>query len=181
MSCICIPLFYVYSEKRWTSLLRSPPLIDQTLPVTQMTLQALDLKHWFLYSIICVANVLLGFPINSYVIWLIVTGTGNGLAAEFFSLNLSISEMIYSLHSLFDFSAILFQISQNAVNFFQGIATTGRPLFQCLMCVERYLAVVHPVTFLKYKPLRYRVISSVIVWVASLSGYGLATTVRRPT
>ncbi len=63
------------------------------------------------------------------------------------------------------------------MNFFQGIATTGRPLFQCLMCVERYLAVVHPVTFLKYKPLRYRVISSVIVWVASLSGYGLATTV----
>ncbi|KAL0163207.1 hypothetical protein M9458_042603, partial [Cirrhinus mrigala] len=32
---------------------------------------------------------LLGFPINSYVIWLVVTGTGNGIAAEFFSLNLS--------------------------------------------------------------------------------------------
>jgi len=37
-------------------------------------------------------------------------------------------------------------------------------LFQCLMCVERYLAVVHPVTFLKYKPLRYRVICCTVVW-----------------
>ncbi len=134
-------------------------------------------KHWFLYSIICVASVLFGFPTNSYVIWLIVTGTGNGLAAEFFSLNLSISEMIYSLQSLFELLRYTFPDLSKAVNFFQGIATTGRPLFQSLICVERYLAVVHPVIFLKYKPLRYRVISSVIVWVASLSGYGLVTTV----
>ncbi len=134
-------------------------------------------KHWFLYSIICVASVLFGFPTNSYVIWLIVTGKGNGLAAEFFSLNLSISEMIYSLQSLFELLRYTFPDLSKAVNFFQGIATTGRPLFQCLICVERYLAVVHPVIFLKYKPLRYRVISSVIVWVASLSGYGLVTTV----
>ncbi len=134
-------------------------------------------KHWFLYSIICVASVLFGFPTNSYVIWLIVTGKGNGLAAEFFSLNLSISEMIYSLQSLFQLLLYTFPDLSRAVNFFQGIATTGRPLFQCLICVERYLAVVHPVIFLKYKPLRYKVICSVIVWVASLSGYGLVTTV----
>ncbi|XDV31836.1 hypothetical protein PO909_002785 [Leuciscus waleckii] len=33
--------------------------------------------------------------------------------------------------------------------FSSGFVITGRPLFQCLICVERYLAVVHPVTFLK--------------------------------
>ncbi len=36
------------------------------------------------------------------------------------------------------------------------------------MCVERYLAVVHPVTFLKYKPLRYRVICCTVVWIIGL-------------
>ncbi len=126
-------------------------------------------KHWFLYSIICVASVLFGFPTNSYVIWLIVTGTGNGLAAEFFSLNLSISEMIYSLQSLFELLRYTFPDLSKAVNFFQGIATTGRPLFQCLICVERYLAVVHPVIFLKYKPLRYRVICTVFIWTSIFS------------
>ncbi len=49
-------------------------------------------------------------------------------------------------------------------HFFIGITITGRPLFQCL-CVECYLAVVHPVTFLKFKPLRYRVICSTMVWI----------------
>ncbi|XP_046731182.1 uncharacterized protein LOC124402280 isoform X4 [Silurus meridionalis] len=33
----------------------------------------------------------------------------------------------------------------------------SRPLFQCCVCVERYVAVIHPVIFLKYKPLRYRI------------------------
>ncbi len=46
------------------------------------------------------------------------------------------------------------------------LAITGRPLFQCLMCVERYLAVVHPITFLKYKSLRSKAICSVMAWVA---------------
>ncbi|KAL1253304.1 hypothetical protein QQF64_017997 [Cirrhinus molitorella] len=62
-------------------------------------------------------------------LWLL-EGTGGGVALEFFNLNLSVCEI--------------------------GLVFTGRPLFQCLICVERYLAVVHPVTFLKYKPLRYR-------------------------
>jgi cobalamin synthase len=34
--------------------------------------------------------------------------------------------------------------------------------------VERYLAVVHPVTFLKYKPLRYRVGCCGVVWLMVL-------------
>ncbi len=49
-----------------------------------------------------------------------------------------------------------------------GLGVTGRPLFQCLMCVECYLAVVHPVIFLKYKPLRYRVICCTAVWILTL-------------
>ncbi len=49
--------------------------------------------------------------------------------------------------------------------FLQGLGITGRPLFHCLICVERYLAVVHPVIFLKYKPLRYRVICCTAAWL----------------
>jgi len=111
-------------------------------------------------------SLLLGFPINSYVIWLIVKGKGNGLAAEFFNLNLAICEIILCEESVFALLSYEFKNLWNVVSFLDGLAS-GCPLFQCLMCVERYLAVVHPVTFLKYKPLRYRVICSVIVWMAS--------------
>ncbi len=41
-------------------------------------------------------------------------------------------------------------------------------MFQLLICVERYLAVIHPVTFLKYKPLRYRVICCTAAWIITL-------------
>ncbi len=119
-------------------------------------------------SIVDCITIIWGLPINFYVIWLLVTGTGNGLAAELFSLNLAVCEIFICMETLLIFLSYKFNIIWMAVTFLDGLPTTGRPLFQCLMCVERYLAVVHPVTFLKYKPLRYRAICSVIVWVAAL-------------
>ncbi|XP_051537046.1 C-C chemokine receptor type 2-like [Myxocyprinus asiaticus] len=118
-------------------------------------------------SVVYIISVLLGFPTNSYVIWLIVTGTGNGLAAEFFSLNLSVCEILLCLNS---FLHLLPEKGPNLIYVIlvtQGLGNTGRLLFQCVICFERYLAVIRPVTFLKFKPLRYRVICSVIVWVAT--------------
>ncbi len=110
-------------------------------------------------------NVLFGLPTHSYVIWLIVKGTGSGVASEFFNLNLSVCEIGVCLDFLFFVLGNWIFFLLPLALFFQGFAITGRALFQCLMCVERYLAVVHPVTFLKYKPLRYRVICCTVAWI----------------
>ncbi|XP_050948626.1 hydroxycarboxylic acid receptor 2-like [Labeo rohita] len=119
---------------------------------------------------ICMYSIsfLAGLPTHFYVIWLIITGTGSGLALEFFNLNLSVSEIGNSLNSLFFLLSTWFPSVWILQMFFIGFPITGRPLFQCLICVERYLAVVHPVTFLKYKPLRYRVICSTVIWIITL-------------
>ena len=45
-------------------------------------------------------------------------------------------------------------------------------MFQCCICVERFLAVVHPVVFLRYKPLRYKVVCSGVTWVG-VFGYSV--------
>ncbi|XP_042567363.1 hydroxycarboxylic acid receptor 2-like [Cyprinus carpio] len=124
----------------------------------------LDHLEICMYSI----NVLVGLPTHFYVIWLIITGTGSGIASEFFILNLSVSEICNSLNCLIFLLSIWYSSLLILQLFLIGISITGSPLFQCLMCVERYLAVVHPVTFLKYKPLRYRVICSIVVWVITL-------------
>ncbi|XP_050948640.1 C-C chemokine receptor type 8-like [Labeo rohita] len=113
-------------------------------------------------------SLLFGLPTHSYVIWLIITGTGNGVASEFFNLNLSVCEIGSSISAMFGILSLLFSNFTILTHFLQGLGVTGRPLFQCLICVERYLAVVHPVTFLKYKPLRYRVICSTAVWIITL-------------
>jgi len=118
-------------------------------------------------------SVLLVLPTNSYVIWLIVSGKRIGLAAEFFSLNLAVCEILLCVESVFIFLSYEIEFLWTVVSAFDGLASIGHPLFQCLICVERYLAVVHPVTFLKFKPLRYREICSVNVWVASFGSSGI--------
>jgi len=108
--------------------------------------------------------LLFGLPIHSYILWSIVTGTGSGIASEFFIFNLSVCELGICLNNLFFVLSMRYTSLLGFEMFLAGLFFTGRPLFQCLMCVERYLAVVHPVTFLKYKPLRYRVICCTVVW-----------------
>jgi len=110
-------------------------------------------------------NLIAVLPENSYVIWLIVTGAGNGVASEFFSLNLSVCEIFLCLQSFLCLLGRSFPGISTFVEFLTGVSMIGRPLFQCLICVECYLAVMHPFTFLKFKPLRYRLICSNAVWL----------------
>ncbi len=120
------------------------------------------------FGVHCI-NFLFGLPTHSYVIWLIVTGSENGVASGFFNLNLSVCEIVSCLNSLLTvlLKCPWFSSLTILTYFLIGLSITGRPLFQCLICVERYLAVVHPVTFLKYKPLRYRVICCTVAWIIS--------------
>ncbi|XP_026089808.1 hydroxycarboxylic acid receptor 2-like [Carassius auratus] len=131
---------------------------------TTYSIGPLDHLEICMYSI----SFLVGLPTHSYIIWLIITGTGSGIASEFFMLNLSVCEIANALNTFFFVLSVWFSHFLILRMFLTGFSITGRPLFQCLICIERYLAVVHPVTFLKYKPLRYRVICSIVVWTITL-------------
>ncbi len=119
---------------------------------------------------ICAYSIgfLFGLPTHSYIIWRIITGTGNGVALEFFILNLSVCEIGVCINCFVYAISYCFLHLSPLKLFFSGLIVTGRPLFQSLICVERYLAVVHPVIFLKYKPLRYRVICCSVAWITIL-------------
>jgi len=115
-------------------------------------------------AVIYAIQFVFGFPTHSYIVWLIVTGKGTGIASEFFTLNISVCEIMLSLRSLFASMLKIFPRFWSLVMFLSGFVITGR-FFHCLVCLERYLAVVHPVTFLKYKPLRYKVACSILTWL----------------
>jgi len=66
---------------------------------TNLTEHESELLDFFKISLFSL-SLLFGLPTHSYVIWLIITGTGNGVASEFFNLNLSGCEVIISLFSL---------------------------------------------------------------------------------
>ena len=44
----------------------------------------------------------------------------------------------------------------SARRYISCLVEIGRPMFQCCICVERYIAVGYPLVYLKYIPLRYR-------------------------
>ncbi len=97
---------------------------------TNYTTQSIASLKWleiFLDSI-C---FLFGLPTHSYVIWIIVRGTGSGVASEFFNLNLSVCEITNSLTDLISALSVNFSSLLTLSIFFQGVSITGRPLFQC--------------------------------------------------
>ena len=44
--------------------------------------------------------LILGLPMNSYVVWLILSGAGGTIASEYFYLNVTASVIIFSLASV---------------------------------------------------------------------------------
>lgn len=123
----------------------------------------------YLYLSAYSINIILGLPINSYVLWLICTGKGSGIVAEFFSLNLAICEILFCLGSVAFLPIGKCPELYYVACFMVPLPNAGRPLINSVICIERYLAVLHPVSFLKYKPLRYKLLCSAVIWTTTLS------------
>ena len=115
-----------------------------------------------------ITALLLVPPVNIYVLVLMVRGGLETITSEFYCLNLAVSDILMCFFCLFyviekDRQGDLFVFS-----FFLGFLNISPPLFQCCICVERYLAVVHPVIFLRYKLLRYKIMCCSVVWFITL-------------
>lgn len=116
-------------------------------------------------------NYLLGLPLNSYVIALLLRGRRSLDPCDVFVLNQAAAEIFFMLFAPFH---ILLSVTLETrycppVGFFLGIGMGVRATLQCLVCLERYVAVLHPVTFLKLRPLRYRVAACVATWTGGLA------------
>lgn len=112
-------------------------------------------------SILLLINFVVGLPANLWVIWLICNGTTEQLASEMHHLTLAVSELTYCLSlpvELFclyaseDTAKWIFQPPQPLYILLMlqtSLVWVGRPIFQCCICVERYIAVVHPLIFMR--------------------------------
>lgn len=118
-----------------------------------------DTDVGFSFSLLLLlTNSLVGLPANLWTVWLICHGTTDGLLSEIHHLQLAVCEILYCLGLPTEIYCLL--LNNRITRFWTHDLNTllmlqlslvwiGRPLFQCAICIERYIAVVHPLIFIR--------------------------------
>lgn len=113
-------------------------------------------------SVILLMNFVVGFPMNVWVVWHIFRKT---LSSELHHLSLAVCELTFCLvlpaqliciYTSEDIYRHIKWMIQPHATFFSvllkllvGMVWMARPIFQCCICLERYVAVVHPQLYLR--------------------------------
>ncbi len=124
----------------------------------------------FLIVLAIILNAVLMLPLNGWILWL-ARKSACVTSSDFVILNLSVAEVIgntslltYLLGATLNEKVIIL-IS----NYLSSMLIVGRPFFQTYFCVERYLAVVYPLVYLKYMKAPKLKLSFVgLVWLSIL-------------
>ncbi|KAL3041687.1 hypothetical protein OYC64_019799 [Pagothenia borchgrevinki] len=116
-------------------------------------------------------NMFLGIPANIMVLWLIHRNKGDSCTSDIFISHLAISDMLFCLIPPLELANIVFLTTSSTwyvLRFFYGIKDSSPLLLSCI-CLDRYMAVVHPITFTELKDRNHRAILAIIVWVITLA------------
>lgn len=118
-----------------------------------------------------VLNYLLELPLNSRVMVLLVHRCGSLGSCDVFTLNRAALEIFFLLLALFHLACVVdTELCFNKpFGFVVGIGMSVRSLLQCCVCLDRYLAVIHPITFLKFRAVRYRAAICAMAWASGLA------------
>lgn len=110
--------------------------------------------------ILCLPMACMGIAACAWLLWVLVRRQkASSRTNDIYMLNLTVMDLIYSTYSIpSKLNYLLWQNSSamRAGKFFKGFGMYGRPLVMACICVDCYLAVVHPITYLRLKQTRYK-------------------------
>ncbi|XP_061657662.1 proteinase-activated receptor 3 [Syngnathoides biaculeatus] len=125
-------------------------------------------------------NMFLGIPANILVLWLIRKNKGDSSTSDIFILHLAVLDVLFCLIPPLELANIVFLTTSTTwyiLRFFYGMKDSS-PLFLSCICLDRYVAVVHPIAFTELKDRRHRAGLAALVWLVTL-GYAAAKSVGR--
>lgn len=106
-------------------------------------------------------------PANVWVLWLMISSPLFGTdRMTIFEFHLTVTELLLASVEIL---VLAFMYSED--NMILVMVTLAEVIiiirneFQSFICLEQYVAVVHPVLYLRYRPLRYRMGLCCVVWV----------------
>lgn len=121
-----------------------------------------DFVWYFLPTVVTVPP--LGLPANTLVIRLLLGKPGICSTSEIFTLNLALLDTLFCLMLLAEFIRLLLNQTFEAANFLSwGLNQAGGPMLLCLLALDSYVAVCHPLLFLRLKDPKVRLSLCVLV------------------
>ncbi|XP_061685873.1 G-protein coupled receptor 4-like [Syngnathoides biaculeatus] len=122
-----------------------------------------------------VFNLAVGAPCNGLVIWQIAAKKGDACTSDAFILNLAVLDAFFCLMVPAELLNTLL-LDDGRIWYLQrfsyGVKDAG-VLFLVCVCVDRHMAVVHPVLFARVRSNKFRMGVSAGVW-AAIAAYALA-------
>lgn len=122
------------------------------------------------YYTVKVFNLALGFPTNILVMWHITTRKSEGSTSDVFIFNLAALDGFFCLMTPVELLNRLY-LDHWGVWYLQRFAYGMKdmaPLFLTCICLDRYIAVVHPIVFINSRDNRMRTGISAFVWALLL-------------
>ncbi|XP_051806720.1 proteinase-activated receptor 3 [Acanthochromis polyacanthus] len=116
-------------------------------------------------------NMFLGIPANLMVLWLIHKNKGDSSTSDIFILHLAILDVLFCLIPPLELANIVFLTTRSTwyvLRFFYGMKDSS-PLFLSCICLDRYMAVIHPITFTELKDRQHRAVLAIVVWLITLA------------
>ena len=123
---------------------------------------------WGGFSVPCAC---VGVPASAWLLWVLVQRQRSGLSNDVYMLNLTVMDLMFNVFTIpcvlnyLVWRADLYSIIADILS---GFNLFGRPLFMAWVCVDCYTAVVHPITYMKMKRSRYRLVACAAVWSFTL-------------
>ncbi|XP_029135563.1 P2Y purinoceptor 8 [Labrus bergylta] len=129
-------------------------------------------------------NFFISLPANIYVVRQIAGGGDGAMASEFFALNLSIAQLLFSILSIVyillnNLRRMDLTVGYLLVVIFE-LMLVSPTIFQGWISLERYMAVVHPTIFLRFKPLSYRLACCIVTWLLVILDCSITVSVLSP-
>ncbi|XP_010876238.1 proteinase-activated receptor 3 [Esox lucius] len=122
------------------------------------------------YLALQAVNMFLGIPANFMVLWLLYKNKSDPTTSNIFILQLALLDTFFCLIFPLELANIVHLNTRSTwyiLRFFYGVKDSS-PLFLSCICLDRYMAVIHPIVFTDLKDRCHRAVVATVMWLVTL-------------